>query len=94
MIIFDKKLTNKSLLILETIMDAVETKQEVLDIIIACNQAKITRYATNDGMSERFGSRVKKSETVSFVFQIINGLAKENEELRSELNRLKKADEK
>lgn len=80
--IVSKKLTNRSIETLRVIVDAIETRQEITDIIAACKQADILKYATREGIQERFGSRVRKSNELSLLFQIINGLLKENEELR------------
>ena len=84
--IFNKKLTNKSIEMLRVIIDAIEMRQEITDIIAACKQADVLKYAMREGIQERFGNRVRKSNELSLLFQIINGLLKENEELRSLLN--------
>ncbi len=80
--IFDKKLTNRSLLVLQTIMDGIEAKGEINDVLMACHNAGLLRFATKTGMDERFGSRAKKCDELSFILQIINGLVIENKELK------------
>jgi hypothetical protein len=85
--IFSKNLTNRSIETLRVIIDAIEARQEITDIIAACKQVDILKYAMREGMQERFGSRVKKCNELSLLFQIINGLLKENNELRSQIKK-------
>jgi hypothetical protein len=85
--IFDDKLTNRSILILETIMDAVDARNEINEILMCCIHAKLNGFAKREGIKERFGARAEmKHKELSFVLQIINGLASENELLRDKLD--------
>ncbi|WP_372932444.1 hypothetical protein [Mariniphaga sediminis] len=83
--IFGKKLTNRSLLILKTLMEAVETKNEMKEILMCLIHSKMHKYAKKEGMTERFGTRAKMSDTGSYILQAINGMADEIESLKTEV---------
>lgn len=82
--IFDRKLTNRSIQTLECLKDALELKTELGDCLAALHHSKLLSYAKKEGMTRRFGTRVKKNVTLSLVLQVINGMAEKIDELEKE----------
>jgi len=83
--ILDDKLTNKSIMTLQVIMDAINAKNDVNEILMCLLHAKLTHYSTRDEITERFGTRAKMEDTCSYILDVINGMANEIERLNKKL---------
>jgi hypothetical protein len=89
-----KRLTNKSIAILDSFANAFILSAELNDILVAFHQAKLTQYASKEGMKERWGSRTRKHDVLSFLMQVVNGMANKIDELNATISKMQKDEEK
>jgi hypothetical protein len=97
--LFSKRLTGRDISNLQSFADAILLSAELEDVFIAFHQAKLTEYGDYEksrvGMAERWGSRVaKRNSELSFIMQMVNGMAIKIDELNATISKMQKDEEK